>query len=78
MARPVLYPQGTFPPVMQTQMAAAYCGETDVNSFLRRVGTRYPDARVKDGRRRFWYKDDLDMALGLKKADDMEDAADLL
>jgi hypothetical protein len=44
-------------------MAAAYCGETTVESFLKRVGTEYPRPRVRDGRRQLWLRDDLDNAI---------------
>jgi hypothetical protein len=48
---------------MCAEMAAAYCGETTVAAFLKRVGTEYPYPRVSDGRRKLWLKDDLDQAI---------------
>jgi hypothetical protein len=51
---------------MMAEMAAAYCGEKHVEDFLERVGTVYPAPRVVDStRRKFWYRDDLDRAMGL-------------
>jgi hypothetical protein len=51
---------------MMADLAAGYCGEKHVEDFLERVGTAYPTARVEDtARRKFWYKEDLDKALGL-------------
>jgi hypothetical protein len=48
---------------MSAEYAAAYCGETTVEAFLKRVGTEYPYPRVSDGRRRLWLRDDLDAAI---------------
>lgn len=54
---------------MTAELAAGYCGEKHVEDFLARVGDVYPDARVQETRRRrFWYRDDLDRALGLVDA----------
>lgn len=47
-------------------MAAGYCGEKHVEDFLERVGKSYPLPRVVDTtRRKFWYRDDLDRAMGI-------------
>ena len=47
-------------------MAAGYCGEKTVEDFLERVGKDYPEPRTYvSRRRRFWYKADLDKAIGL-------------
>ena len=54
---------GVWPRRMCAEMAAAYCGETTVESFLRRVGKEYPQPRVSDGRRKLWLRDDLDRAI---------------
>jgi hypothetical protein len=48
---------------MTAELAAAYCGESDVVSFIKRVGTEYPPPRVRNGRRRLWLRDDLDKAI---------------
>lgn len=51
---------------MMAEMAAAYCGEKHVQDFLERVGTTYPNPRVVEtARRKFWYKADLDKAMGI-------------
>ena len=48
---------------MPAELAAAYCGETSIDAFLRRVGSEYPLPRVNEGRRRLWLRDDLDQAI---------------
>jgi hypothetical protein len=48
---------------MDASLAAAYCGEANIDAFLRRVGTEYPQPRLSEGRRRLWLKDDLDAAI---------------
>lgn len=48
---------------MDARLAAAYCGEANIDAFLRRVGTEYPQPRLSEGRRRLWLKDDLDAAI---------------
>jgi hypothetical protein len=64
--RPALPPPDTWPPRMMADMAAAYCGERHVEDFLERVGTAYPQPRHSESqRRRFWYRSDLDKALGI-------------
>jgi hypothetical protein len=51
---------------MQADLAAAYCGEKHVEDFLERVGKVYPLPRQTDSvRRRFWYREDLDRAMGI-------------
>jgi hypothetical protein len=51
MARSVVYPPGSWPRRMNAELAAAYCGETSVEAFIKRVGTEYPEPRINDGRR---------------------------
>jgi hypothetical protein len=63
MARPATIPSGSWPRRMSADLAAAYCGEKNVDEFLKRVGTEYPVPRVKEGRRNLWLKDDLDNAI---------------
>jgi hypothetical protein len=60
--RPII-PAGSWPRRMPAELAAAYCGETSVNAFLRRVGGEYPQPRVAERRRRLWLRDDLDAAI---------------
>jgi hypothetical protein len=48
---------------MNAALAAAYCGETTVQAFIKCVGKEYPRPRVSDGRRRLWLRDDLDQAI---------------
>lgn len=60
------FPAGSWPPRMNAEMAAGYCGEKHVEDFLERVGSVYPLPRVVDStRRKFWYRDDLDRAMKL-------------
>jgi hypothetical protein len=62
MSRPVIM-VGCWPRRMSAELAAAYCGEGSVKDFLKRVGSEYPEARVKQGRRKLWLRDDLDQAI---------------
>jgi hypothetical protein len=48
---------------MPAELAALYCGEPSAKTFLKRVGSEYPQPRVKEGHRRLWLKDDLDQAI---------------
>lgn len=63
MVRPSIIPAGSWPRRMCAELAAAYCGEVNVDQFLRRVGREYPSPRVKEGRRQLWLKDDLDLTI---------------
>jgi hypothetical protein len=54
---------GCWPRRMSAELAAVYCGEGSVKDFLKRVGSEYPEARVKQGRRKLWLRDDLDQAM---------------
>jgi hypothetical protein len=50
---------------MCAELAAGYCGERSVESFLRGVRREeYPRPRIKQGRRQVWWKDDLDQVIG--------------
>jgi hypothetical protein len=62
MNRPVIM-VGCWPRRMSAELAAVYCGEGSVKDFLKRVGSEYPEARVKEGRRKLWLRDDLDQAI---------------
>ena len=61
--RASIIPVGSWPRRMCVELAAAYCGETSVDAFIKRVGNEYPKPRVSEGRRRLWLKDDLDQAI---------------
>lgn len=59
-------PPGSWPPRMNADMAAGYCGEKHVEDFLARVGAQYPQPKwVESARRRFWSRLDLDRAIGI-------------
>lgn len=58
-----------WPPRMNAETAAVYCGERHVEDFLQRVGEVYPEPKwVESSRRKFWYRGDLDRHLGLVDA----------
>jgi hypothetical protein len=59
---------GCWPRRMSAELAATYCGEHSVKAFLKRVGSEYPEPRVKEGTRRLWLKDDLDQAIAPNQA----------
>lgn len=63
-ARPAALLPGVYPPRQPAAMAAGYCGEPTVESFLRQVkaGT-YPPPAIKKGRRQIWRTEDLDRAI---------------
>src|SRR3954464_9714675 len=63
MVRSAIIPAGSWPRRMPAAIAAGYCGELTVEAFLKRVGTEYPQPRVKEGRRQLWLRDDLDRAI---------------
>jgi hypothetical protein len=54
---------GCWPRRMTAELAAVYCGESSVKSFLKRVGSEYPRPRVNEGGRRLWLRDDLDRVI---------------
>jgi hypothetical protein len=62
MTKPV-FVVGCWPRRMPAELAATYCGEPTVKSFLKRVGSEYPRPRVNEGKRRLWLKDDLDQVI---------------
>lgn len=67
--RPPTFPSDAWPPRMLADMAAAFCGERHVEDFLERVGEVYPQPRVVESKRRkFWYRADLERALGIVHA----------
>jgi hypothetical protein len=61
MSRTVLV--GVWPRRMPADLAAVYCGESSAKTFLKRVGSEYPQPRVNEGNRRLWLRDDLDQAI---------------
>ena len=64
---------------MHTELAAGYCGERTIESFLRGVKAgMYPVPRIKSGRRQIWWKDDLDQAMNPEPTPDAATAADVL
>ncbi|SDD93224.1 hypothetical protein SAMN05216337_101777 [Bradyrhizobium brasilense] len=62
--RPATTLPGVYPPRQPAAMAAGYCGEVSVESFLRQVkaGT-YPPPAIRKGRRQIWLTADLDRAI---------------
>jgi hypothetical protein len=77
MSRVPAIPFGCWPRRLSAELAAAYCGETSVEAFLRRVGKDYPQPRVHEGRRRLWLRDDLDQAIVPQDIADRDVAEDL-
>jgi hypothetical protein len=73
--RPSSIPEGSWPRRMPADLAAGYCGESNVEDFLKRVGRDYPQPRIAEGRRRLWLREDLDAAIapGLVPNDLAED-----
>jgi hypothetical protein len=64
MTRPAVIPAGCWPRRMGADLAAAYVGESSVDSFLRRVRKgEYPKPRIAEGRRLLWLRDDLDAVI---------------
>lgn len=64
MTRAVEIPTGAWPARLSPALAAGYCGEPSVESFLRRVrSAEYPAPTVDQGKRRLWLRTDLDKAI---------------
>lgn len=61
---------------MPAELAAGYCGEPTVESFMSRVGHEYPRPRVNEGRRKLWLRDDLDRAILPPDLGQVRDVAD--
>jgi hypothetical protein len=62
---------------MCAELAAAYCEESNVEAFIACVGKDYPQPRVSDGRRRLWFRDDLDRPILPPDLADRDVAEDL-
>ncbi|MFG1417231.1 hypothetical protein V5F38_05380 [Xanthobacter sp. V0B-10] len=60
---------------MPAELAAGYCGEPSVESFMIRVGHEYPHPCISEGRRKLWLKDDLDQAILPPETQRVRDAA---
>lgn len=52
-----------WPRQMRAETAALYVDEASTSSFLRSVGTLYPEPRMIPTKGRRWLKEDLDEAL---------------
>ena len=52
-----------WPRQMRAETAARYVDEASTSSFLRSVGTLYPEPRMIPTKGRRWLKEDLDEAL---------------
>lgn len=78
MPRPAIIPAGSWPERMAADLAAGYCGEKTVESFLARVGGEYPAPVVSEGRRRLWLRKDLARAIGADETPIILDAAAVL
>ncbi len=80
MTRKPHVPGETWPRLMRAQTAAAYVDETSVESFLRAVGSAYPDPLIVSGKGKRWLREDLDRAIDRLscRASLVEDAADIL
>ena len=52
-----------WPRQMRAETAAMYVDEASTSSFLRSVGTLYPEPRMIPTKGRRWLKEDLDEAL---------------
>jgi hypothetical protein len=48
-AASAIIPAGSWPRRMPAAIAAGYCGERTAEAFLKRVGSEYPQPRIKDG-----------------------------
>ena len=80
MTRPTNTPGQTWPRIMRAKTAAAYVDETSVQSFLRSVGSVYPNPITVPGKGKRWLRDDLDRSIDrlTGQAAYVQDAADVL
>lgn len=65
---------------MRAETAAAYLDETSVESFLRAVGSLYPEPIVVSGKGKRWVRDDLDQVIDrlARRLQHIRDASDVL
>lgn len=76
MSKPVSIPLCAWPRRMSADLAAGYCGESNVEAFTSRVGKEYPLPRVAEGWRKLWLRDDLDRAILPPELGPVRDLAD--
>lgn len=70
-----------YPPcLMRSETAAAYVDEVSVESFLRRIGTVYPEPIKVPGRGYVWLREDLERAMqqNSRTTRQVQDANDVL
>ncbi|CDZ60477.1 Hypothetical protein NGAL_HAMBI2605_10440 [Neorhizobium galegae bv. orientalis] len=64
MTKKAVIPTGSWPALLRAEHAAAYVGETSVESFLARVGKEWPRPWMErgsgKGKYRVWRKSDFD------------------
>lgn len=80
MTRRTNTPGETWPRLMTAKTAAAYLDEASPESFLRGVGSIYPEPIQVAGKGKRWLKEDLDQAIDrlTGRASYVRDAADVL
>ena len=80
MTRATHTPGETWPRLMRSATAAAYCDETSVESFLSGVGSIYPSPIIIPGKGKRWLKADLDNSIDrlTGRAASIRDAGDVL
>ena len=80
MTRRTHTPGATWPRLMRAATAAADMDETSVESFLRAVGSAYPQPVTVSGKGKRWLREDLDRSIDrlTGRAANVQDAADVL
>lgn len=80
MTRPTNTPGETWPRLMQAKTAAGYVDESSVESFLRGVGSIYPQPITVSGKGKRWLREDLDRSIDrlTGRTASIQDAADVL
>ncbi|MGE3626124.1 MAG: hypothetical protein AB7G34_07090 [Hyphomicrobiales bacterium] len=67
MARPVKYPNGSWPLEMRAETAAAYCDEPSVEAFLAKVRRGiFPPPCQQQGMLPKWHRTKLDQSIALR------------
>jgi hypothetical protein len=71
---------GSWPRLMRAATAAGYVDEASVESFLRGVGSLYPEPIKVAGKGNRWLREDLDLAIDrlTGRAANLCDAAEVL